>query len=203
MCPPERPRKNATVRFCLDCSASSTTLVERVCPALERRREAKAQRERDRRQLRADRREAEAARRKARREQRQAAHALALAQAGPQDFRAGRELARAWEAGDPDAAEPLLHALARAGELHGAWLRFGDPLRHSSDSGQTWWRYEVRPGDGVWVQHPSAFQMRLISPRLRFRDFSSEGDAIAWIVRCGLVDLLPADAPNPTRAAST
>jgi hypothetical protein len=35
---PERPRLNATVRFCLGCSASSSTLVERVAPALERRR---------------------------------------------------------------------------------------------------------------------------------------------------------------------
>lgn len=35
---PERPRANATVRFCLHCSAKSDTLVPRVCEALEKRR---------------------------------------------------------------------------------------------------------------------------------------------------------------------
>lgn len=39
---PERPRKNATCRFCLPCSAGSPALVERVAPALVRRREASA-----------------------------------------------------------------------------------------------------------------------------------------------------------------
>lgn len=36
-----RPRKNATVRFCLPCSEVEGVLVERVAPALERKRAAK------------------------------------------------------------------------------------------------------------------------------------------------------------------
>lgn len=35
-----RPRKLATVRFCLACSAKSATLVERTCPALDKKRAA-------------------------------------------------------------------------------------------------------------------------------------------------------------------
>lgn len=35
---PERPRKNATCRFCLPCSQGSAALVERVAPALVRER---------------------------------------------------------------------------------------------------------------------------------------------------------------------
>jgi hypothetical protein len=35
-----RPRKNATVRFCLPCSAKTDYLVERSAPVLERKREA-------------------------------------------------------------------------------------------------------------------------------------------------------------------
>ena len=58
---PERPRKNATVRYCLDCSASSATLVERVAPAVEGAREraqsATAERDRRRRAAAARRRE--------------------------------------------------------------------------------------------------------------------------------------------------
>jgi hypothetical protein len=30
---PKAPRKTATIRYCLPCSAKSPTLVERTCPA--------------------------------------------------------------------------------------------------------------------------------------------------------------------------
>ncbi len=40
---PDRPRKNATVRYCLTCSAKSKTLVERYCPAHETKRARKAE----------------------------------------------------------------------------------------------------------------------------------------------------------------
>jgi hypothetical protein len=40
------PRTNATVRFCLSCSAKSDLLVERTCPVLDAKREAKADRHR-------------------------------------------------------------------------------------------------------------------------------------------------------------
>lgn len=36
---PEKPRLDATVRFCLSCSAKSDRLVKRVCLALEKKRE--------------------------------------------------------------------------------------------------------------------------------------------------------------------
>lgn len=36
---PARPRANATVRFCLTCSADSSTLVERVLPSREREKQ--------------------------------------------------------------------------------------------------------------------------------------------------------------------
>jgi hypothetical protein len=39
---PQQPRKNDTRRYCLACSKHSATLVERVCPANERKREASA-----------------------------------------------------------------------------------------------------------------------------------------------------------------
>lgn len=35
---PARPRRNASARYCLACSAASATLVERVCESLERER---------------------------------------------------------------------------------------------------------------------------------------------------------------------
>jgi hypothetical protein len=37
------PRKNATARFCIPCSESTGYLVERTCPALDRKRAQKAQ----------------------------------------------------------------------------------------------------------------------------------------------------------------
>ena len=40
---PSKPRRNASVRYCLTCSADSPRLVERTAPALERKREARAQ----------------------------------------------------------------------------------------------------------------------------------------------------------------
>lgn len=39
-----RPRKNATVRYCLTCSEREGILVERTCPALEKVRHAKTER---------------------------------------------------------------------------------------------------------------------------------------------------------------
>lgn len=39
---PTRPRRNATIRYCLECSENSTTLVERVPAALEKKRAAQA-----------------------------------------------------------------------------------------------------------------------------------------------------------------
>ena len=39
---PRQPRRSASVRYCLTCSAKSPTLVERTAPALERQREARA-----------------------------------------------------------------------------------------------------------------------------------------------------------------
>jgi hypothetical protein len=39
---PSRPRKNATARFCLPCSEAAGVLVERVAPAVERKRAAKS-----------------------------------------------------------------------------------------------------------------------------------------------------------------
>jgi len=39
---PARPRKDATVRFCLDCSAQSIRLVMRTCPSKEKRTAARA-----------------------------------------------------------------------------------------------------------------------------------------------------------------
>lgn len=41
---PQRPRKNASVRYCFPCSAKAGVLVERECPSLERQREATRQR---------------------------------------------------------------------------------------------------------------------------------------------------------------
>lgn len=38
---PTKPRLDATVRFCLSCSAKSDRLVKRVCPALEQKRAQK------------------------------------------------------------------------------------------------------------------------------------------------------------------
>lgn len=43
---PQQPRRNDTRRFCLDCSAQSPILVERICPANERRREKSVARSR-------------------------------------------------------------------------------------------------------------------------------------------------------------
>jgi len=57
---PDRPVKLATARFCLTCSADSPTLVERVCPALDREKEQRQQAAK----ARADRRREQAAKRK-------------------------------------------------------------------------------------------------------------------------------------------
>jgi hypothetical protein len=45
-----RPKRLATVRFCLPCSESTGLLVERSCPKLDKARESKAAREKARRQ---------------------------------------------------------------------------------------------------------------------------------------------------------
>jgi hypothetical protein len=39
----ERPRKDDVRRYCLDCSAKTGRLVERTCPALEKRREVRSE----------------------------------------------------------------------------------------------------------------------------------------------------------------
>ena len=41
---PERPRKDDVRRYCLDCSKATGRLVERACPALDRRRAARRER---------------------------------------------------------------------------------------------------------------------------------------------------------------
>lgn len=46
---PERPRRNATVRYCLSCSLKSDVLVERVCKSVERKREQNELRRKQRR----------------------------------------------------------------------------------------------------------------------------------------------------------
>lgn len=43
---PSRPRKNNVLRYCLPCSEKTGKLVERTCPALDAKREAKAERKR-------------------------------------------------------------------------------------------------------------------------------------------------------------
>jgi SprT-like family len=43
---PSQPRRNALVRFCLPCSKAAGVLVERVAPALERKRQAASERTR-------------------------------------------------------------------------------------------------------------------------------------------------------------
>ena len=40
---PTRPRKNNAVRYCLPCTAKTGKLVERICPALENKRQRKAE----------------------------------------------------------------------------------------------------------------------------------------------------------------
>lgn len=57
---PKAPRLDATVRFCLPCSAKKTTLVARICPAVERER-AEAE---NRRRSKATRQRAKATRRR-------------------------------------------------------------------------------------------------------------------------------------------
>jgi hypothetical protein len=52
---PTRPPKDATVRFCLPCSAIETRLVQRVAPALDRERAAKAAKAVERTQAKRDR----------------------------------------------------------------------------------------------------------------------------------------------------
>lgn len=47
---PARPAKNATVRFCLPCSATGGTLVERVAPKLAAKREKSTERQKSKRQ---------------------------------------------------------------------------------------------------------------------------------------------------------
>lgn len=41
---PDRPRRNASVRYCFPCSSDTGLLVERYCPSLDRQREIKQKR---------------------------------------------------------------------------------------------------------------------------------------------------------------
>jgi len=56
---PERPRKDDVRRYCLPCSKKTGKLVERTCPALDKRREAKAALTRQRKKKAADKRAAD------------------------------------------------------------------------------------------------------------------------------------------------
>lgn len=51
---PKAPRTDATCRFCLTCSATAARMVRRVPEALERQRQAKAERERTKRRAAAE-----------------------------------------------------------------------------------------------------------------------------------------------------
>jgi hypothetical protein len=76
---PVRPRRNATVRYCLPCSAKEGTLVERTAPALEAKRTARQER---------------AKTRQSERKARQKARVVAALTVGDLDLVA--ELARLW-----------------------------------------------------------------------------------------------------------
>lgn len=78
-----RPRKTATVRYCLPCSEATGTLVERTCPVLERERRARVERKKKQR----DRRAAARARAKARAKDRRAERDEAKWHYGGRDLR--------------------------------------------------------------------------------------------------------------------
>lgn len=63
---PERPRKDDTRRYCLDCSKSTGRLVERSCPALDRERAERTEKATAKRKAKADREKAAALDRRSR-----------------------------------------------------------------------------------------------------------------------------------------